>query len=137
MAKDLFHDCVKAALIDEGWYITHDPYELRLGGVEMYIDLAAEPLIAAQREQLKIAVEIKSFVSPSNISDFHLAHGQFLDYRYALEEEEPDRFLYLAVPQKVYQSFFSLQFIQRVVQRSQISLIVYNPDEVKILKWIK
>jgi hypothetical protein len=137
MAKDLFHDCVKAALIDEGWSITHDPYELRLGGVEMYIDLAAEPLIAAQREQLKIAVEIKSFVSPSNISDFHLAHGQFLDYRYALEEEEPDRFLYLAVPQKVYQSFFSLQFIQRVVQRSQISLIVYDPDAVKILKWIK
>jgi hypothetical protein len=32
---------------------------------------------------------------------------------------------------------FSLQFIQRVVQRSQISLIVYDPDEVKILKWIK
>jgi hypothetical protein len=137
MAKDLFHNCVKTALIDEGWQITHDPYELRLGGVEMYIDLAAEPLIAAQREQLKIAVEIKSFVSPSNISDFHLAHGQFLDYRYALEEEEPDRFLYLAVPQKVYQSFFSLQFIQRVVQRSQISLIVYDPDKVKILKWIK
>ncbi|MCY7407395.1 MAG: XisH family protein, partial [Alkalinema sp. CAN_BIN05] len=97
MAKDLFHNCVKTALIDEGWQITHDPYELRLGGVEMYIDLAAEPLIAAQREQSKIAVEIKSFISPSNISDFHLAHGQFLDYRYALEEEEPDRFLYLAV----------------------------------------
>ena len=24
-AKDVFHDCVKAALIKEGWKITHDP----------------------------------------------------------------------------------------------------------------
>ncbi len=137
MAKDLFHNCVKIALINEGWQVTHDPYELRIGGVEMYIDLGAEAMIAAQREESKIAVEIKSFVSPSSISDFHLAHGQFLDYRYALEEVEPDRILYLAVPKKAYDSFFSLKFIQQVVQRSQIRLIVYDTDEVKITKWIK
>ena len=135
MAKDLFHDRVKVALEKDGWQITHDPYELRVGGVEMYIDLGAEPIIAAQKDEEKIAVEVKSFIHPSTISDFHLAHGQFLDYRYALEEEEPDRVLYLAVPRKVYQSFFSLQFIQRVVQRSQLSLIVYDPDEAVIVQW--
>lgn len=31
MAKDLFHDCVKEALIKDGWNITDDPYELRVG----------------------------------------------------------------------------------------------------------
>jgi XisH protein len=137
MAKDLFHDCVKDALIKDEWSITDDPYELRVGGVEMYIDLAAEAIIAAQKEDIKIAVEVKCFAGASNISEFHTAHGQFLDYRYALEEEESDRVLYLAVPRNVYQSFFSLQFIQRVIQRSQISLVIYDPEEVRIVQWIK
>ena len=137
MGKDLYHDQVKAALEKEGWDITHDPYELRVGGVEMYIDLAAEQMIAAQRGATKIAVEIKSFINPSTISDFHLAHGQFLDYRYALETEEPDRELYLAVPQQVYKTFFTLQFIADVCQRSQIRLLVYDSQKEAIVQWIK
>jgi len=38
--------------------------------------------------------------------DFHLALGQFLNYRMTLEKNEPDRVLYLAVPLDAYQSFF-------------------------------
>jgi len=98
--------------VAKGWMITHDPYELRVGGVEMYVDLGAEQLIAAERDQIKIAIEVKSFIGASAISEFHNAHGQFLDYRFALEEEEPDRKLYLAVPVKTYCTFFSLRFIQ-------------------------
>jgi hypothetical protein len=135
MAKDIFHDIVKTALQKNGWIITHDPYELRVGGVEMYIDLGAEQLIAAERDQTKIAVEIKSFIAPSSISEFHSAHGQFLDYRYALEEEEPERSLYLAVPIKTYRTFFSLRFIQTVIRRSQISLVIYDPDQEDIVQW--
>ena len=71
MGKDLYHNQVKNALQKDGWQITHDPYELRVGGVEIYIDLAAEQVIAAQKGKVKIAVEIKSFISPSTISDFH------------------------------------------------------------------
>jgi hypothetical protein len=112
MAKKVFHNIVKAALQKEGWMITHDPYELRVGGVEMYVDLGAEQLIAAERDQIKIAIEVKSFIGASVISEFHNAHEQFLDYRFALEEEEPDRKLYLAVPVKTYCTFFSLRFIQ-------------------------
>lgn len=137
MSKDLYHNQVRKALQNEGWQITHDPYEIRVGGVEMYIDLAGEQVIAAQKGTTKIAVEIKSFTNPSNISDFHLAHGQFLDYRYALEEEEPDRILYLAIPNKVYQTFFALKFIQQVIQRSQIKLLIYDPDQEVIVQWRK
>jgi hypothetical protein len=32
------------------------------------------------------------------ISEFHLALGQFLNYRLALQIKEPDRIIYLAVP---------------------------------------
>ena len=137
MGKDLYHNQVKAALQKESWQITHDPYEIRVGGVEMYIDLAAEQVIAAQRGNTKIAVEINSFINPSTISDFHLAHGQFLDYRYALELEDPDRTLYLAVPQEVYQTFFTLKFIDQVRQRSQIKIVVYNATQEVIVQWIE
>lgn len=75
----------------------------------MYVDLAAEQPMAAQRRTAKIAVEVKSFISLSVISDFHAAHGQFLDHRYALESEEPIRVLCLAVPDKTYQTFFCVK----------------------------
>jgi hypothetical protein len=73
MAKDLFHDAVRNALIKDGWQITEDPLFLKIGGVELYIDLGAEKLIAAERKNEKIAAEIKSFINPSSLTDFHLA----------------------------------------------------------------
>lgn len=41
-AKDLFHDCVRHALIHDGWTITHDPLRLTWGGKDLYVDLGAE-----------------------------------------------------------------------------------------------
>lgn len=135
MGKDVFHNAVKAALQKDGWIITHDPYSLAVGGVEMYIDLGAEQLLGAERGGTKIAIEIKSFIGTSPISEFHTAHGQFIDYKYALEEDDPDRILYLAVPEKTYTTFFSLKFIQTAIKRSQLRLLVYNPDEETIILW--
>lgn len=135
-AKDLFHDTVKVALQKDGWLITDDPLHIRVGGIiDMYIDLGAEKVIAAQKADQKIAVEIKSFIGASTISDFHLAIGQFTNYRYALEDEEPDRILYLAIPQNTYSDFFKLPFIQSVVQRSQIKLLVYDIQQEEIVQW--
>jgi hypothetical protein len=94
-ARDIFHDTVKRALEHEGWIITHDPLSLQVGGVEMYIDLGAEQLIAAEKDSEKIAVEIKSFVSVSAIYEFHLAIGQYRNYQLALLQEDPERVLYL------------------------------------------
>ncbi|NJM28707.1 MAG: hypothetical protein HC856_11875, partial [Pseudanabaena sp. RU_4_16] len=31
MAKDLFHNVVKEALVGEGWQITHDPFPVDYG----------------------------------------------------------------------------------------------------------
>jgi hypothetical protein len=77
-AKDLFHNTVRHALEKDGWTITHDPLPMQVGRVEMYIDLGAERLIAAERGTEKIAVEIKSFARSSEISEFHTTLGQFL-----------------------------------------------------------
>jgi len=135
MAKDVFHDVVRKGLEKENWVITDDPLEIEVGGVEMYIDLGAEQLLAAQRSGEKIAVEIKSFIAPSNISAFHTAVGQFFNYRVALEVQEPERVLYLAVPLGVYRDFFQKQFIQLVIQRSQLKIIVYDPASEVIVEW--
>jgi len=137
MAKDLFHDAVRRALEKEGWIITADPFFLRFGGIEMYIDLGAEQLLAAERGTEKIAVEIKSFLAPSATTEFNTALGQFLKYQLALEQSEPDRILYLAVPVDTYDSFFTLELPRLVIQRYQVHLIVYEPGEEVIVLWAK
>ncbi|HEY9802629.1 MAG TPA: element excision factor XisH family protein [Leptolyngbyaceae cyanobacterium] len=75
-AKDVFHQVVKSALLKDGWTITDDPLSLQLDSDQVFIDLGAERLIAAQRDNEKIAVEIKSFLAPSSLSEFHTALGQ-------------------------------------------------------------
>jgi XisH protein len=95
-AKDKFHDAVKKALQKDGWVITDDPLYISLERITgMYIDLAAEKLVVAEKDSKKIAVEVKSFLNPSTMSDFHTAIGQFTNYRYALEDSEPERILYV------------------------------------------
>lgn len=136
-AKDRFHDAVKAALQKDGWIITDDPLYFRFGGVEVYIALAAERLIAAEKDGEKIAVEVKSFLGASTISDFHTALGQFINYRTVLNRKEPERTLYLAVPQEAYDEFFQLEFTQIIVQDYQLKLIVYNIESEAIVRWHK
>lgn len=101
-ARDTFHALVRNALENEGWVITHDPYHIDLVFVDFYIDLGAEQLLAATKDNQKIAVEIKTFLAASTISEFHTAIGQFINYRIALEDDDPERRLYLAVPLDVY-----------------------------------
>ncbi|MCT7953290.1 XisH family protein [Ancylothrix sp. C2] len=136
-AKDVFHNNVKSALQKDGWQITHDPLYLNFGGVEMYIDLGAQKLIGAERCGEKIAVEIKSFLGNSTISEFHTAIGQFINYRVALKATEAERILYLAVPLETYNTFFTLRFTQMVLAENQIKLLVFNPNEEVISKWEK
>lgn len=138
MAKDLFHNIVRDALIKDGWVITHDPLRLRYGIVDVYIDLAAEETIAAEKAGRKIAVEVKSFAQGSAISEFHTALGQFLNYRVALEvSEECDRSLYLAVPRDVYQSFLRLEPAKTVIERYQVRLLIYDIFNEVINQWIE
>lgn len=133
--RDFFHEAVKNALIKDGWTITHDPFELKVGGVDMAIDLGAERMLAAEKENRKIAVEIKSFLSASEISEFHGALGQFINYRIGLKEKEPARQLYLAVPTDVYDGFFQLPLVKKSARFAKLKLIIYQPTSEEIVKW--
>lgn len=135
-AKDKFHEAVKNALIKDEWLITDDPLSIRFGGVDLHIDLGAEKIIAAEKNGAKIAVEIKRFIQPSIVYEFHRAVGEFLNYRVALANQAPERILYLAVPVDIYQAFFTLHFTRTVVETYDLKLFVYDPREEVILQWI-
>jgi hypothetical protein len=135
-AKDKFHDAVKSALKKENWLITDDPLKFEYGEVKFRIDLAADRLLAAERQDERIAIEIKSFLNPSALTDFHAAVGQFRNYRLALRKTDPTRRLYLAVPLEIYRSFFQKQFVQESIEDNQIPLIIYNSDQEEIVQWI-
>ncbi len=128
---------MKQALQKEQWTITDDPLKFKFGNINFQIDLGAEKLVAAEKAGEKIAIEIKSFLNPSAITDFYAALGQFLSYRLALEAIEPDRLLYMAVSLDAYQTFFQYEFTQIAVKRYQIPLIVYDPAGEVIVQWIK
>ncbi|NMF58398.1 fatty-acid oxidation protein subunit alpha [Pseudanabaena yagii GIHE-NHR1] len=135
MAKDLFHQAVKQALIKDGWIITSDPLTIRIDRVKLEIDLGAEKVFAAEKDGQKIAVEVKSFINPSNISDFHNALGQFLSYRLALQMTEPDRMIYLAVPIDVFDTFFQERFTQAAILQYDLKIIAYEPNTEEIIQW--
>lgn len=136
-AKDIFHNAVRRALEKQQWTITADPLRLKFGGVTFQVDLAAEKILAADRGDEKIAVEVKSFLNPSAVTDFYAALGQFLSYCLALIETEPDRFLYLAVPLDTYQSFFQLAFAQAAIEQYEVKIMVYDSTDEAIIHWIK
>lgn len=137
LAKDIYHDVVRAALEKEGWKVTHDTFPFKVGEVGFQIDLGAEKLLVAEKSNEKIAVEVKSFVRSSPLNAFHEALGQYENYMLALEEYEPERVLYLAVPFHVFNSFFQKPFIQKVMQRKSLRMIVYEADNETIEQWIK
>lgn len=137
MAKDLVHQSAKNALIKDNWLITHDPYTISFGGVNMAVDLGAEKLIAATKNNQTIAVEIKSFLEKSSaISEFHTALGQFINYRAVLKLKDPTRVLFLAIPSFTYNTFFSLEFTQLMLTENKLKLIVFDPKQEVIIQWI-
>lgn len=135
MAKDLFHKAVKQALIKDGWTITNDPLIIRIDRVKLEIDLGAEKVFAAEKNGQKIAVEVKSFINPSTINDFHNALGQFLNYRLALQMTDSGRILYLAVPIDIFNTFFQERFTQAVIEQYDLKILAYDPNTEEIIIW--
>ena len=137
MAKDLYHYQVRRALEKDGWEITDDPYVLESGKIKYRVDLGAEKLLAASKGKEKILVEIKSFIGASDINEFHRAVGQYVDYIVILHDVEPDRLLFLAVPDFAWNDFFREEAIQKSLEFIRAKVLVYDPAQEIIVKWIK
>lgn len=136
-AHDAHHDAIKQALIKDGWNITHDPFYIGYGGVDVYVDLGAERPIAAEKAGQKIAVEIKSFVGRSVVRDMEQAVGQYVLYQGLLEETESERSLYLAVDDEVYKSVFQRVGFQMIIKKNKIRLLVAHIENEEIVRWVE
>ncbi|KOR31851.1 hypothetical protein TI05_11005 [Achromatium sp. WMS3] len=132
--KDTYHELVKNTLSQEGWIITHDPYIFETDP-KLSTDLGAERLIAAERGIEKIAVEIKSFVTESQVVELEKAVGQYGIYAELLKTQEADRTLFLAVPTTAFENILSRQVGKIAVQRFCIKLIIYSIAKKEPLIW--
>ena len=126
-----------AALQSDGWTFTHDPLRLRVGDRDLLVDLGAErPLIGAMRGTEEIAVEVQSFLGHSPVADLQQALGQYTMYRLALVEQQPDRPLYLAVSEDVYNGILSEPLGQLVLIGVNVRLLLFDPELRKVIRWI-
>jgi len=126
-ARDKFHETVRHALEKDGWTITDDPYILR-GKPRQEIDYGAEKLIAAERGAQKIAVEVKSFLGASQLYDFYEALGQYIMYEIGLSKQEPERELYIAIPEKIFKKLSKFDSVSLAVQREKMKILVFDPE---------
>jgi len=134
--RDIYHDNVKNALIKDEWTITHDPLTLKWGKKDMYVDLGAEKILAAEKEGRKIAVEVKSFVGPSEIEYLKNALGQYVLYHDILKRTDPDRILYLAIRKAVFLDLFEEPVGKLLLENKRVRLIVFDHRTEEIVQWI-
>jgi XisH protein len=135
--KDTYHDIVRIGLEKDGWRVIDDPLRVVAGGVGLFIDLSAEPIITVERDNKKIAIEIKSFEIQSQITSFYEALGKYITYRKALLMTKLDFELYLAVPKKAFDSIFQKDLVKQLVVEYKVHIVVYSDKNQTIISWIK
>ena len=104
--------------------------------MDLFIDLRAERLLAAEKDQQKIAVEIKSFTGPSDMADLERALGQYVLYHDVLAERESERMLYLAIPEETWLELFEEPIGQLLLKNKRARLLVFDPLQEEVRRWI-
>lgn len=146
--KDAIHEIVKQAVIKDGWIIrdTDDPYVISYGERFLFVDLGASKyannsihgsLVGAEKNNRRIAIEIKEFRAKSIIKDLEQAIGQYVLYRLLLEKIDPEREVYLAITELLYEYFFCEPIGELVINELPLKMIIVNLQKVEITKWIR
>lgn len=129
------HEAVKHALVADGWTITHDPLRLTSGRRNLWVDLGAERLLAAEKGTLRIAVEVKTFAGPSDIEALEQAIGQHVLYRALLQAQEPGRQLFLAVPEDTWTTLFREPIGETALAQALDRVLRFDPASERIVEW--
>ena len=137
MARDLIHYAIKNALTKDGWKVTDDPLSISSDETRFYIDLAANKFVTAEKRDERIAIEIKSFNYVSILEPFYCALGKYIVYQKALKEARSTRKLFLGIANKTYFRLRQIPIFLRILEQSEVSLIIVNTQSEKIVKWIK
>lgn len=133
---DKYHEIVKTALIKDGWTITDDPLKIEFEDTRLWADIGAEKTFAAEKEDRKIAVEVKVFGNISNFSDLQKAAGQYQMYVVYLAEPDPNREVFLAVSEIIFNNFFQRPSVKFFIEKTEIKLLIFDDEKEVIVKWI-
>ena len=133
--QDLYYDLVKEALRRDGWRITHTVLPLKVEAEIAPEALWATQLLAADKDERKIAVAVNSFVGHSDPADLTQMLGQLALSRPRLHATEADRVLYLAVRYATYSACFTGLDGSRLLDRQHMQLIVFDPRTEAIVHW--
>ena len=134
--QDLYYDLVKNALRQDGWRITHNVLPLKVGADIGAGELWATQLLAADKDERKIAVAVNSFVGHSDPADLTQVLGRLALSRPRLHATEADSVLYLAVRYATYSACFAGLDGSRLLERQHMQLIVFDPRTEAIVHWL-
>ena len=134
--KDTIHDAVRAALENDGWTVTDDPFLIRFEDVKFYADIKAEKKAESDSEKQCIVIEVKSFLHRSPVHNLEEAVGQYRVYKQVLEEVAPEIEIYLAIGHEVYQQTFQKRAFQAIIRGQEIKMLVVDTVRRKIVTWI-
>lgn len=134
-ARDFFHNTVRLALEKDGWAVTHDPLFIEIEDFPFRRNPETEGMLAAEKGDRKMALEIKSFPDKSKIEDFYEVIGQFLFYNSVLKEKQEDVTLYLAVSRDVYDDFLTTEFVREIVKQRGVKQLIVDRKEENIWSW--
>lgn len=118
MTRDIVHDLVKNALIKDGWRITHDPFPIEFGLRKVYADLGADKLLGAEKTELERAL------------------GQFVLYKSWLARSKPERVLFIALGQDIYDELFRDIAGEVLIEDYALKIIVVDMEREEIVRWI-
>ncbi|MCP5503402.1 MAG: hypothetical protein H7A25_26115 [Leptospiraceae bacterium] len=135
MAKDIYHNILINALVKDGWQVTDDPLFIKYFEKHFYIDFGAEKFLVAEKKKKRIAIELKSFLNPSNIYDFHVMIGQYTNYKMILKEKNSERDLFLGIDENTYNRLKESMGLKSLFYLHNVKLIVFNPEIEEIVKW--
>jgi hypothetical protein len=136
--RDAIHEIVEQALVKDGWQITDDPFVISYGERFLFVDLGAveERFVGAEREGERIVVEIKRFHGRSAVADLEQAIGQYVLYRLLLGQVAPERDIYLAITNIVFDEIFNEPIGELVIDQLPLKLLIVDIQKREIQQWL-
>jgi XisH protein len=137
--KDKVHDIVKTALEKDGWSVIDEQMRVKILDRGAFIDMAAEKIFELEKDGRKIAVEVKSFLNISILTDVYHAIGQYRLYNVALKKQhDEDYTLYLAAPKSAYDTFLKDLLADADYRAAfDAKLIIFDATKEEIVLWIE
>jgi len=134
-AKDKYHDNVVNTLKKDGWRIVRENVAIGDEVRVLFIDILAK---RENDEAIEaVLVEVKVFEGiRSPMTYLEKAIGQYMIYLAFLDYIEDTTPLYLAVPSAIYNDLLSEEIVAHAIQFLKMKLVVFDPIQERIVRWI-